>query len=119
MSTTQKRLLLAVYAVAVLGLTLAPTPGVSTPFDNLDKVVHGGLFGGLALLVYWNFTTRRGLGLAVVASLAAAALIELAQKLLAYRSDDFLDLLAGGGGVAVGIIVAVAVLGRPSKDDRA
>ena len=119
MIARRKRLLLAAYAVAVLALTLAPTPGVSTTLNHVDKLGHAGLFGGLAFLIYWNYTTRLGLGLAVMLSLATAGLIELAQKLLAYRSDDLFDLLAGGGGVAVGIFVAVAVLGRPVKDERA
>lgn len=112
-----RRALLGVYFVAVFGITLAPIPHGDGAFSDLDKLVHAALFGGLSFLIYWNFTTRRGLGAAAAASVVVAALIELAQGRIPYRSADVGDFLAGGAGVVAGIIAALSLFGSPGPED--
>ena len=112
MTARGRHAVLAVYVVILLGLTLAPAPSVATAFSGLDKWVHAGLFDGLVLLLSWNVRSLKGLAVAVVISLIAAALIEFAQKQLPYRTADLSDFEAGVGGVVVGALVAAILLKR-------
>lgn len=111
-----RRLLLAGYAAVMLALLLLPVPAspVSVPGD-VDKLAHVGLFLVFAVLVAWNVTGGRGRRL--VAALgwatAVAALVEVLQALLPYRSGDPVDLLAGVGGALVGAWLGGRV---PSRD---
>ncbi len=105
-----RRLILAAYTVGLLTVTLAPLPGPVYPPTGADKLVHLLLFGGLVVLFYGNFKgARRGAALvaSVVGSVSLAALVELLQGLLPYRSEDIWDLVAG----AVGALVAAALVG--------
>ncbi len=105
-----RRALLAVYVIALLAVTLAPIPGSAYPPSGFDKLVHVGLFGGLAFLITWNLGWRRitvleALGLTVV----AAILIEALQGMLPFRDADTGDFLAGTVGAFLGIVLAGAV----------
>ena len=73
--------------------------------SGLDKLVHVALFGGVAVLFCWNIGSVTA-GSAIVSfavTTAFAAVIELVQGMLWYRSGDFWDLLAGAIGALAGI----------------
>lgn len=79
-------------------------------FVNLDKWLHGIAFTLLALWFagqyaresYWHL----GVGLA-----AYGMLIEVMQRMVPYRTADWMDFAADLAGVAVGMAIAVAGLG--------
>ena len=106
-----RRALLVAYIIALLAVTLAPVPGSVYPPSGFDKLVHVGLFGGLAFLIMWNFGSWRritiveALGLTVV----AAILIEVLQGMLPFRNADAWDFVAGTVGALLGIVLAGAV----------
>jgi len=100
------------YVAAVLGATLAPLSADSyDAVAGLDKLVHVVLFGGVAVLLCWTFnsvsppTARR----VFLTTTAFAAIIELVQSLLVYRSGDVWDLVAGSIGAILGIFFAWAI----------
>jgi len=111
---TLRKVLLGAYVVLVLVATLAPISPPSSAPTISDKLVHVGMFGGLAILLYWNLAvTRVPHALAVVASTVAfAAAIELAQLGIPYRSGDLWDLAAGALGAVAGALVAAWWAGR-------
>jgi glycopeptide antibiotics resistance protein len=100
-----RRPLFAAYTVWVLFLTLAPLPAATgrAPWW-FDKVVHFGIFGGMAALLYLNLSQeRRHHAIWVVGTAALfAGAIELAQSPLAFRSGDWWDFAWGAVGAAVG-----------------
>lgn len=101
-----RRLLLAGYAAAVLGATLAPlSSDAYEVVSGLDKLAHVVLFGGVAVLLCWNLDSisRRKATLVFLSTTAFAAAIELVQGELKYRSGDFWDLLAGALGALLGV----------------
>ena len=79
-------------------------------FVNVDKWLHGITFVLLAVWFagqyrrksYW----RIGIGL-----LFFGVLIEACQRLVTYRSADWLDIAADAAGITVGLAVAMAGLG--------
>lgn len=108
--------LLGAYAVALLVLTLAPMPATGGLATGLDKLIHVGLFGALAMLVHWNLvpTMHRSLA-ATVAFLSAvltAGMIEILQDPLPYRDGDLLDFLAGTAGGVLGAVAATLISER-------
>ncbi|NIR46579.1 MAG: hypothetical protein GWN99_19215 [Gemmatimonadetes bacterium] len=112
--TRRRRLVVAIYLTAVGVVTLAPLPsGAATELlgSGFDKAIHALIIGGLALVLLWRpEPPRLPAALAVVgASMAVAALIELAQIPLPYRSGELYDFLAGasGGLVATGLYLAM------------
>lgn len=98
------RLLLALYLLALLGLLVLPISGTGR-FISMggDKFVHFALFGGLSILLRWNLA---GSNNAVFKTFAAAFVIvigtELAQSLIAYRSAELWDVVAGFAGTILG-----------------
>ncbi len=114
---SHRRLLLAAYTVGLLIATLAPLPGPAYPPAVADKLVHLLLFGGLVFLFFGNFQGARrapALVASVVGSVSLAALVELLQWLLPYRSEDVWDLVAG----ALGALLAAALLGGLQRGPR-
>jgi VanZ family protein len=107
--------LLAVYLIAVFGLTLTPLPESPEASGQIDKVVHFGLFAGLAVLVHWNLWSRRlRASTAAFAASAVAGLIELLQGPIPYRGADVWDLVAG----AAGAMLVGAGIGLWARKDR-
>ena len=101
--------------VLVLTATLLPAswfwPPVSTSLiDNLDKWLHGITFTVLVLWFsgqyardsYWRLT---------IGLVAFGLAIEVAQRMVSYRTADWMDLAADIAGVAVGMAIALAGLG--------
>ena len=116
-----RRLVFLAYVAGVLSATL--TPLSSDAYDvvsGLDKLVHVGLFGGVAVLLCWNLdsVSLRTTRLVLLITTAFAAAIELVQGRLWYRSGDYWDLLAGALGAVLGLCFAWLVA-RIYAGDRA
>lgn len=110
------RAVLALLLVAITYLALVPQPpqGVSTGWDKSN---HALAFGSLAFASVWALWPRpRQWGLLAVALLAYGGGIEIVQSYLPPRSGDWLDLLADGVGISLGLLVAwpfTAIAARP------
>ena len=117
MTGHQRRVWLGVYVVALLVLTLAPVPALArrvAATDHLDKVVHFVLLGGLTVMLYWNLATEGHppLGRVVGPATAFAALIELLQAPLPYRSMDLWDFVWGAAGAFVAYFLVAGLSAR-------
>jgi len=102
------RLLLALYLIALFGLLLLPISGVGSRFINMggDKLIHIALFGGLSVILRWNFSaTRNAVFKTVAIGFVIAAIAEIAQRLVAYRSAELSDVAAGIVGAILGAVV--------------
>ena len=100
------------YVAAVLGATLAPlSADAYAAVAGLDKLVHVVLFGGVAVLLCWtaNSVSPQSARRVFLTTTAFAAIIELVQSLLVYRSGDVWDLVAGSIGAVLGILFARAI----------
>ena len=107
------RLLLAIYLVALMGLLMFPMSGPDFQLLGMesDKWMHIALFGGLAVMLRWNLSeSRHALIVSIGAAFVVAAITEVAQGLVAYRSAEFLDLLAGFLGATLGAISVDRIL---------
>ena len=90
---------------AILWLTLAraPIPETEIPaIPGADKVVHAIMFGGLTLVMCWDWSVSRRqilkrwqVSLCAVASIIVGGAIEIAQGAMGYgRSADIMDFAA-------------------------
>ncbi len=110
------RLLLAIYLIALLGLLMFPIEGPNFRLLSIgaDKWMHVALFGGLAVLLRWNLSANRH---AVLVSVGAAFVVavatEVAQSLVAYRSAELWDLLAGLLGAMLGAVSMNRIVSSP------
>jgi VanZ family protein len=99
----------------MLLLFFLPIP--KAPFDTprqTDKVVHGALFLGFAVLYrldHWPSRIR-----VILVSAAFAAAVELVQGMTRYRSAELADFLAGTAGAVAGMLLLEA--GRRKSGDR-
>ena len=110
------RLLLAIYLIALLGLLMFPIEGPEFRFLGIgtDKWMHVALFGGLAMMLRWNLSANRhAVFVAVGVAFVVAAATELAQGLVAYRSAEFMDLVAGLLGALFGATAMNRVVSSP------
>ena len=107
-----RSLLTALYAVLVLALTLAPVPLTAGVVGSYDKVAHALMFAGLSFLVYWSYSSRSPLLLAIACGVAGAGLIELLQIPLPYRAGEPLDFFAGALGALGGAGLGALAFGR-------
>lgn len=115
MTARQRRVWLGAYVVALLVLTLAPLPALADRLastDHFDKVAHFVLLGGLTVMLYWTLAaeSRPPMGRVVGPAAAFAALIELLQAPLPYRTTDVWDFVWGtvGAFVAYGLVALLA-----------
>jgi len=96
------------YVAAMLAALLMPVPATPAYLPGgFDKLVHVGLFLGFALLLAWTaqgLRERRTL-VAFGSTAAFAALVEVLQLLLPYRSGDVVDLAAGVAGGLIGAVL--------------
>ena len=100
-----RKAILGVYGIVVMILLLAPVTDESMADVVIwfDKWIHFGLFGGMAFLGYW--VVHAPVRVTMFAT-AVAALAELLQGPLSFRSADVWDLVAGAVGAAAGVLVA-------------
>lgn len=114
-----------VVATAIVILSLIPIPEVPQ-LENislLDKWVHMVMYGGLCMVIWWEYLHqhrsihwRRALVGAVLLPVALGGGLELAQKYLTTcRSGEWLDFLANSVGVGLAALVAV-ILARVCRD---
>ncbi len=116
-----RHLLVAAYVVVLLAATLAPVPHVGSAPSGFDKLVHVGLFGGLAFLVCWfeSEPTWAGTVRALAWAAGAALMIEVLQGALPFRNADLIDFVAGLLGAVLGVAAAsVLRAGRQSSPGR-
>jgi VanZ family protein len=114
----------SVYGVAILIFGLMRTGAiVAMNFKASDKVLHGLVFGGLAVLAY-RLSSRLWLrrsnlwhaGLGVVCATIFGVLLEILQFFTTYRSAEFADIAADFTGAILFTAMAVACrLERPNR----
>lgn len=106
-----------VLLVIVLAATLTPAYWLFpskreflTWFVHVDKWLHGVTFVFLAVWFAGQYRPRSYWRIAL-GLLAFGVLIEACQRLVTYRSSDWLDIVADAAGIAVGLGIALAGLG--------
>lgn len=109
-----RRAYFAAYLIGLLVVTLAPLPSRAYELaSGSDKLVHFGLFSGLSMLLYWNLVSSLRPRLITVVGMTAiaAALIEVIQSPLPFRSGDVWDLAWGvlGALVGYGVVRTIAM----------
>jgi len=103
-------LLSLVLAAALLPAHWFWPPGSTSLIDNLDKWLHGITFTVLAL--WFSGQYARNSYWRLIIGLAAFGLaIEVAQRMVSYRTADWMDFAADIAGVAVGMAIALAGVG--------
>jgi VanZ family protein len=112
---TFKRIVFAAYLALVGFATLAPlSGGVLGPFADFDKLIHVGLFAGVAFLMLW--AEKSGLDpravTVIVVTAVLAGLIEVIQGVLPFRAMDGWDFLAGVIGAVIGAVAQIAIASR-------
>ena len=109
------------YALLALVLVAALAPaswfwptGTTLLIVNLDKWLHVTTFIVLALWFSGQYA-RRSYWRLVMGLVAFGLLIEVTQRMVSYRTADWLDLAADVAGVAIGMAIALAGLGGWSQ----
>ena len=125
MVKSMKRYPLSLLAASVITVaSLIPVPEVVIPDVPLyDKWAHFIMYGGLCLIIWWEYLRqhvrvdwRRAFWGAVVAPIVMSGLLELAQAYLTTtRSGDWLDFVANIIGVLLALLlVSLFLTFRPS-----
>lgn len=106
-------------ALAIVALSLAPVPEIPAAEDIplADKWTHMVMYGSLTLIIWIQYLRSHQktnwVKLVIGGILAPAAwggLMELAQAYLTtYRSGDWLDFIANCIGVAIAVILGLAI----------
>ena len=79
-------------------------------FVHVDKWLHGITFVFLAIWFAGQYRPRSYWRIAT-GLIFFGVLIEACQRLVTYRSADWLDIYADGAGIAVGLAMAIGGLG--------
>lgn len=103
-------LLVMVLAGALLPADWFWSEGPDSPFFVSDKWVHGVTFAALALWFSGQYA-RRSYWRLIMGLVAFGLLIEMTQRMVSYRTAEWMDLLADLLGLAVGMVVALAGAG--------
>ncbi len=103
-------LLAMVLAGALLPADWFWSEGPDSPFFVSDKWVHGVTFAALALWFSGQYA-RRSYWRLIMGLVAFGLLIEMTQRMVSYRTAEWMDLLADLLGLAVGMVVALAGAG--------
>jgi VanZ family protein len=84
--------------------------GFVSLFAHADKWLHGM---GFVVLTVWfaGQYRRRSYWRIATGLLAFGVLIEACQRMVSYRSSDWLDVAANAAGITVGLAIALAGLG--------
>ncbi|MDJ0813253.1 MAG: VanZ family protein [Woeseiaceae bacterium] len=83
-------------------------------FTHADKWMHGIVFATLAVWFAGQYS-RGSYWRIAVGLLAFGVLIEACQRLVGYRTSEWLDVAADAAGIAVGLAIALAGLGGWSQ----
>ena len=83
-------------------------------FENIDKWAHAIMFCLLAIWFAGQYRPRSYWRIAG-GLLAFGILIELCQRMVGYRSAEWLDIGADVGGVAIGLLIGLAGVGGWSQ----
>ena len=116
-----KQIIFYAYVALVFYLTLLPQENFSKlseirqleiflEIDNLDKVVHFGMFGLMTILFFYSYKIF-DLRLIIV-PFSISFLIEILQGTLTFlhRSFDFVDLMANLSGITIAYIIVIYYL---------
>ena len=116
-----KKIIYFAYVALVFYLTLLPQENFSKlseirqleiflEIDNLDKVVHFGMFGLMTILFFYSYKIF-DLRLIIV-PFSISFLIEILQGTLTFlhRSFDFVDLMANLSGITIAYIIVIYYL---------
>ena len=102
----------------VLAATLMPAVwfwsdrhSLITWFLNVDKWLHAATFVFLAVWFAGQFRPAAYWRVAV-GLILFGVLIEICQRMVTYRSAEVFDIVADAGGIAAGLLIAMAGLGR-------
>ncbi|GJG98869.1 VanZ family protein [Cupriavidus pauculus] len=107
LTSSNFRLLFAACALGVLVLSLLPpdAPEVSTGWDKSNHLLAFGVLAVLGVRAWpgraWHV---------VVGLIAYGGMIEFLQSLTTYRDASWLDLLADGVGIAIGLALSYRVI---------
>jgi VanZ family protein len=94
------------YVILMLVAFLVPVPTSPVAETNqVDKLVHFGIFLGFALLFYGHKHARPWRVFRISSAFAGAN--ELVQAFLPYRDGDWLDFVAGSAGAALGTLLVL------------
>ncbi len=103
-------ILLIVLMVALMPAFWSGSSTFSSWFGGIDKWAHGITFALLAIWFAGQYR-RQAYWRIVLGLLAFGLLIELCQRVVGYRTADWLDVVANCGGIGVGILAAAAGIG--------
>jgi VanZ family protein len=105
------------FLIMVLAATLMPAVWFLSDrqdfiswFTNIDKWLHGVTFVFLALWFSGQYE-RRAYWRIAIGLFFFGVLIELSQRMVAYRSAEWYDLAADVGGIIIGMAIAMAGVG--------
>ena len=109
--TASAFLLILVLAAAVMpAVWFWPDRGrILTWFGEIDKWAHTIVFAFLAVWFAGQYRSRSWWRIAL-GLLMFGVLIEVCQRMVGYRSAEWLDVAADGGGIIVGLLIAAAGL---------
>jgi VanZ family protein len=101
--------------LSVLAGTLIPAFWLWPDFSRLtlidfDKWLHGFTFAFLAVWFSGQYSRNRYWGIGIGLFLFGIV-IELCQRMVSYRTAEFMDLAADTVGIALGLIIALTGLG--------
>ncbi len=102
-----------VLLLAVLASTITPTLWLWPPPSEIllsDKWLHLLTFLFLSLWFTGQYA-RSSYWRLLVGLTAFGVLIELGQRMIPYRSGEWMDLIADIAGIGIGLIIAIAGLG--------
>ena len=103
-------LLAMVLAGALVPADWLWSEGPSSPFFNTDKWIHGLTFTALALWFSGQYA-RHSYWRLITGLVAFGLLIEVTQRMVSYRTADWMDFLADLLGLAIGMAIALAGTG--------
>ncbi|MFT3821899.1 MAG: VanZ family protein [Rubrivivax sp.] len=116
----QVLLVLLMAVVCALAFAPHPPPALDTGWDKRNHLLAFASLALVAELAFWPAARRRAkvlLGL-----LAFGGFIELVQSQIPERSAEWVDLLADGLGIALGLALVAALVrlsrGRPGTQSR-
>jgi VanZ family protein len=111
LNTKVWRTTLFALCLIVTYLALTPHPPTEADLFGWDKLNHAAAFAALAWAAVLGFRERRNYGRYVALGLVAyGAAKEVAQAFVPGRSSEWADLLADSLGIAVGMLLATALL---------